>query len=146
MPHPGRGTILGIGKPAREDKEVQMGNAVAFFEIAGSDGDKLRRFYADLFGWRITRVPGDADYGLVAAEAPGIAGGIGRSERGVPGYATFYVEVDDPKAYLDKAEELGGKVIVPVSEVPGWDLTFALFADPEGHLVGLARGAAAVKP
>lgn len=123
-----------------------MGNAVAFFEIAGSDGTKLRQFYADLFGWQITGVPGDADYGLVAAEAPGIAGGIGRSQHGVPGYATFYVEVDDPKASLARAEELGGKTIVPPTEVPGWDLTFVLFADPEGHLVGLARGAAAVKP
>jgi predicted enzyme related to lactoylglutathione lyase len=74
------------------------------------------------------------------------AGGVGRSQHGVPGYATFYVEVDDPKAYLDKAEELGGKTIVPPAQVPGWDLTFALFADPEGHMVGLARGAAAVKP
>lgn len=145
MSKPGRGTILGDGKPAREDKEVQMGNAVVWFDIVGSDGARLRQFYADLFGWRISE-QGDADYGLVAAEAPGIAGGIGRSQDGGPGYVTVYVEVDDLKAYLARAEELGGKEIVPPTEVPGWDLTFALFADPDGHVVGLARGAAAVKP
>jgi hypothetical protein len=54
MAHPCRGTILGAGKPAREDKEIQMRNPVAWFEIVGSDGDM--------------------GYGLVAAEAPGIAG------------------------------------------------------------------------
>jgi uncharacterized protein len=54
---------------------------------------------------------------------------------------TFYVEVDDPAAYLAKAEELGGATVVPVSEVAGYGLTYALFTDPEGHMVGLSKGA-----
>jgi predicted enzyme related to lactoylglutathione lyase len=49
---------------------------------------------------------------------------------------TFYVEVDDPKAYLAKAESLGGKTVVPPTQVPEFDLIFAFFADPEGHVVG----------
>ncbi len=123
-----------------------MGNAVAWFEVVGSDGARLREFYARLFGWQISSDDSGMDYGLVAAEEPGIAGGIGRSQDGGPGHVTVYVEVDDPQAYLAKAEELGGKVIAPPMQVPGWDLTIALFADPDGHVVGLARGAAAVKP
>jgi len=39
---------------------------------------------------------------------------------------------------LDKAEQLGGKTIMPVTELP--QVTIALFADPEGHVVGLAKG------
>ncbi len=54
---------------------------------------------------------------------------------------TFYVEVDDPAAYLARAEKLGGKTIVPPSEIPDFGLTFAFFADPEGHVVGLSKGA-----
>ncbi|MDQ6779093.1 MAG: hypothetical protein M3071_23365 [Actinomycetota bacterium] len=54
---------------------------------------------------------------------------------------TFYVEVDDPAAYLKKAEELGGQTIMEPSEIPEFGLTFAFFADPEGHVIGLSRGA-----
>jgi hypothetical protein len=33
---------------------------------------------------------------------------------------------------------LGGKTIQPPTSVPG-GVTFALFADPEGHVVGLVK-------
>ena len=51
---------------------------------------------------------------------------------------TFYVGTDDPQASLDKAVALGGTVIMPVTELP--QVTIALFADPEGHVIGLASG------
>lgn len=54
---------------------------------------------------------------------------------------TFYVEVDDPAKFLEKAEKLGGMTIVPPTEIENFGLTFAFFADPEGHVVGLSRGA-----
>ena len=44
-----------------------MKNPVVWFEVVGMDGDKLRRFYSDLFGWKIDGATGDMDYGLVAA-------------------------------------------------------------------------------
>jgi predicted enzyme related to lactoylglutathione lyase len=53
----------------------------------------------------------------------------------------FYVEVDDPAAYLQRVESLGGTVVVPPTELPDFGLTFAFFADPEGHVVGLSKGA-----
>jgi len=50
----------------------------------------------------------------------------------------FYVEVDDPQKYLEQAESLGGKVVAPVTEIPD-QVTFALFADPEGHVIGIVK-------
>ena len=41
-------------------------------------------------------------------------------------------------AHLNKIESLGGKTLVPVTEIPG-QVTFALFADPEGHVVGIVK-------
>jgi uncharacterized protein len=118
--------------------------AVAWFEITGADGPKLQRFfYAGLFDWHIQDA-GDGQnsgYGLVQAGPNGIGGGIGAAQDGSPGQVTFYVEVDDPGAYLRKAEQLGGRTIVPPTEIPQYGLTFAFFADPEGHVVGLSRGA-----
>lgn len=54
----------------------------------------------------------------------------------------FYAEVDDPAAYLKNTEQLGGQTILASSETPEFGLTFAFLADPEGHVVGLSRGAA----
>ena len=51
---------------------------------------------------------------------------------------TFYIGVDDAQAALEQVEPLGGKTIQPPVQVPG-GVTFALFADPEGHVVGLVK-------
>ncbi len=113
-----------------------MGQPVVHFEIVGKDAKKLQEFYAGLFGWHI-----DADnpmnYGIVDTHGDGgIGGGIGPAQG--PNQVTFYVQVDDPQAYLNKIEGIGGKTIVPVTEIPDM-VTFALFADPEGNVVGLVK-------
>ena len=65
----------------------------------------------------------------------GIEGGIsGESQN--PG-ETIYAEVDDPQKYLDLAESLGGKVVMPVTDMGM--VTYGLFTDPEGHLVGVVK-------
>lgn len=115
--------------------------SVAWFEITGKDGPALQRFYSDLFGWTVND-PGDGSgYGLVEANAGGIAGGIGPAQDGGTGGVSFYVEVDNVETYLAQVEDLGGSVVVPPTEIPNFGLTFAFFADPEGHVVGLSKGA-----
>lgn len=119
-----------------------MANPVNWFEITGGDAARMQSFYSDLFGWKID-ANNPMSYGMVAAETGGIGGGIGPAAEGQPGGVTFYVEVDDPGACLTKVEQLGGKMIVPPTEIPGFGVTFALFSDPEGHVVGLTKAAAA---
>ena len=111
-----------------------MAAKVIHFEVVGKDGEALQKFYSDVFDWKLnTDNPGG--YGMVASDA-GIAGGIGATPDGSAGHVTFYVETDDPKATLAKVELLGGKVIMPLTEIAP-DTTVALFADPEGHVIGL---------
>ncbi len=52
---------------------------------------------------------------------------------------TFYAQVDDLQGYLDKAERLGGKTVLPPTEIPD-TVTLAMFTDPEGNLIGLVKG------
>jgi len=52
---------------------------------------------------------------------------------------TFYVQVSDLQAALKKAESLGGKTVVPVTKIPNV-VTFALFQNPEGNIVGIMKG------
>lgn len=116
-----------------------MGAPVVHFEVLGKDAKKLQSFYSNLFDWKIN-ADNLMDYGLVEAQGEGsIGGGIGSTEGGAPGHVTFYVQVDDLQAYLDKAESMGGKTVVPVTEIPNM-VTFALFRDPEGNTVGLVKG------
>jgi hypothetical protein len=105
--------------------------------VVGQDLPKLQSFYGELFDWKMQSVP-EMGYAMVEKEGDGIAGGIGQAQNGGPGHVTFYVSVADPQAVLDKAESLGGKTIMPVTELP--NVTIALFADPEGHVIGIAKG------
>ena len=110
-----------------------MGNEVIHVEVTGKDAAKLQSFYRDVFGWSLdTNNPGG--YGM--ARWGGFTAGIGAAQDGGPGLVTFYVHSDDPKAVLAKAEAAGGRVIMPLTEVAP-ETTIALFADPEGHVVGL---------
>jgi uncharacterized protein len=113
-----------------------MPNPVVHFEVVGTDGQKLQKFYGDLFDWKIN-ADNPMNYGIVDNGGDGINGGIGPSQSG-QAHVTFYVSVDDPQAYLDKAEQLGGKTVMPVTEIPNM-VTFALFADPEGNMVGVVK-------
>jgi predicted enzyme related to lactoylglutathione lyase len=114
-----------------------MANPVSWFEIVGKDADKLQKFYSDVFGWEYEQAPGPMKYGMISAGNGGIGGGVGEAQGGA-GHVTVYVEVDDPQAYLDKVEQHGGKTVMPVTEVPDM-VTFGLFADPEGHMVGVFK-------
>ncbi|MBA3376461.1 MAG: glyoxalase [Actinobacteria bacterium] len=120
-----------------------MGQPVVHFEVIGKDGEKLQRYYADLFGWEI-----DADnpmkYGSVQregnmnAEGIGIGGGIGTGPDGYAGHVTFYVEVLDVEAALAKAESLGGsRMFGPDVVTEGVEI--GQFSDPEDHVVGLVK-------
>ena len=112
-------------------------SSVIHFEVVGQDLPKLQSFYGELFGWKMQSIP-EMGYAMVEKEGDGIAGGIGQAQDGGPGHVTFYVSADDPQAVLDKAESLGGKTVMPVTKLP--NVTIALFADPEGHVIGIASG------
>jgi predicted enzyme related to lactoylglutathione lyase len=90
-----------------------VGQPVVHFEIMGSDAERLRSFYADLFDWTIN-ADNPMNYGIVDraanlnADGIGIGGGIGAMPEGAPGHVTVYVEVPDVEGALAKAESLGG--------------------------------------
>ena len=116
-----------------------MPNPVVHWEIVSSTrGKELQEFYATLFGWEInTNNP--FDYGVVDTQTDhGINGGVGPTQG--PSRVTIYAEVDDLQAYLDTVVELGGTVVMPITEIPG-AVTMALFSDPDGNITGLIQGA-----
>jgi predicted enzyme related to lactoylglutathione lyase len=117
-----------------------MGQPIIQLEIMGKDAAKLQKFYADVFSWQVNK-PGGPEFGfyaLVPSDSSGLAVGIGQEPSGTA-RTTAYIQVPDLQATLDRAVSMGGKVVVPPTEIPGV-LTFAHFADPEGNLIGLTKG------
>ncbi len=110
-----------------------MAAKIVHVEVVGKDGGALQEFYSDLFGWELdTNNPGG--YGML--RDGDLSAGIGASQDGRPGHVTFYVNAEDANATLRRVEELGGKVLMPLTEVAP-QTTIALFADPEGNVIGL---------
>ena len=116
-----------------------MPNPVVHFEITGADGSALQSFYRDLFDWKID-ANNEWQYGVVETGGDGgINGGIAENQDGATGgRVTVYAAVDDMQAYLDKAERLGAKVVMPVTDMG--DFAIALFTDPAGNVTGLVNG------
>jgi len=116
-----------------------MANPITWWEVYGKDGKKLQKFYADLFGWQVD-TSNPMNYGMVDThDSKGIDGGIAESDQGAQ--VMIYVEVDDIQAYLDKAMQMGGRLVVPATVIPD-QLTYAQFADIEGNVIGLIKNEA----
>lgn len=116
-----------------------MGQPVAFFEVLSPNHERAQRFYADLFNWQVAADPAMGGYGLVdtGAGEQAVGGGIGPAEQPGDAGVKIYIRVDDLDAYLDRAEALGGKRLVPPTDLPGDFGRFAIFTDPDGNQVGL---------
>ena len=116
-----------------------MGAPVVHFEIMGGKGSELEKFYAELFGWKINS-NNPMKYGAIetAAWPKSISGGVGPAHDGNK-RVSIYVQVEDLQATLDRVERLGGKTVLPPSQVPGGP-KLAMFADPAGNITGLFQG------
>ena len=111
-----------------------MANKICHFEVIGKDKAALETFYSSIFEWKLQPVMDE--YSLVF---PGVKpdGGIGTSPN-VDHYATFYVEVADVAAHLEKIESLGGKKLMGPMQVPNGPI-IGMFNDPAGNMIGLVQ-------
>lgn len=125
-----------------ENGGVKMDHTIVHFEIPAKNVDKLKKFYSELFGWKIEKAPGEMemDYWLVGTVPmdeqmislrSGVNGGMYKKTR-----RDFkpinYISVESADEYIKKIKALGGKIIAPKQEVPnvGWT---AMATDPEGN-------------
>jgi predicted enzyme related to lactoylglutathione lyase len=112
-----------------------MSNQVTHFQIIGTDGAALQRFYQQVFNWEYAPSPAET-YKLV--RNGGIGGGIGECPERKSSQVTFYVEVDDIDAALENIRRLGGTHVSGPHEVPNGP-RIALFQDPQKNVLGLVQ-------
>lgn len=111
---------------------------VTHFEIPVDDPDRARRFYGDVFDWRIAEWGGPVDYWLCTTgpeTEAGINGALTRRSSETPGLglAIGVASLDDT---LDRVPAAGGEVLQGRTPIPGvgW---LAVFRDPEGNVLSM---------
>jgi uncharacterized protein len=127
-----------------------MDHTIIHFEIPAKNVVKLKKFYEDLFAWKFTKFsPGSElenqfEYWNIETVPvgekgqplrPGVNGGMYPLQK-PENKQTNYISVESADKYIEKAKQLGGKIISPKMEIPniGW---WALIEDPEGNVFGV---------
>ena len=114
---------------------------IVHIEIPATDAKTAGKFYSDLFDWKMEHDP-NLNYVQFTAEG-GPGGGFAPLGQGdpngfevKPGNVLIYIDTDDIEGTLARVESLGGKILVPKSEIPtvGW---YGFFTDPTGNPIGL---------
>ena len=109
-----------------------MAGKLVHFEMPAKDGNRARRFYGSLLGWKFkdAGMPG-LDYFMTEGIEP-VAAVFTRPDQKGP---VIYFDVDDIDAAIGKARQLGGKA-EKKAPVPGqgW---FAACTDTEGNSFSL---------
>lgn len=123
-----------------------MDHTIVHFEIPANNVKKLRKFYAELFGWKIEKSLGPMDYWQIETVPvdekmmplrPGVNGGLYKKER-PENKPVNYISVESIEKYIEKVKALGGKIVQQKQEVPGvgW---IAVVLDPEGNQIAMLQ-------
>jgi uncharacterized protein len=109
-------------------------SAFVHMELSTGDPDAAKRFYKELFGWKLTdeKMPDGNVYTMFDTRAGGPGGGI--MKKMMPEQPTAwlgYVGVKSAKKAMERARSLGAIPIVEYKEIPGYG-AFGIFVDPTG--------------
>ncbi len=114
-------------------------NIANWFEIPVKDLDRAGKFYAKVFGVKLT-LEGHVAFFPYAEEGPGAAGSLTRFESYEPSHSgtLVYFGVDDINEILRRVNANGGKTLLPKTRIGISGFGFiAHFEDCEGNRVGL---------
>jgi predicted enzyme related to lactoylglutathione lyase len=130
------GAAVGVWQPGthRGAGLVNKPNSLCWNELVTRDVAGMKSFYAKVLGFTYDPMPmGDFDYEVIkVGERPN--GGImpmnGPMWEGIPSHWMVYFAVADTDAMASKCEQLGGKIMVPPTDMSVG--RFSVLADPQG--------------
>jgi predicted enzyme related to lactoylglutathione lyase len=115
-------------------------HSVIHFELSSKDQDVMKAFYGSVFGWEFQDWP-EMNYVTFTTGEGKLGGGFSPvSEDNPAGLVVNYVNCDDINSSITSIKENGGKLIMPVMEIPDVGQV-AMFTDPSGNTVGLLQPA-----
>ena len=111
---------------------VALMSAIVYFEIFCDEEERARKFYSQLFGWKVESIPGTKYCNITTQE--GAFGGL--TKRFPHQKIINYFGVPSVQQVCSRVEALGGRVLVPRMAVPKAGY-YALCMDSENNLFGL---------
>lgn len=121
------------------DERFKQAGAFSWCELMTTDVAAAKAFYTQLLGWTIEDMPmQDMTYTVlkVGDEAVGGMMPMPPQAQGAPPHWGTYVTVADVDATAALAEALGGKLIVPPTDIPGVG-RFSVLQDPQGAVLSV---------
>ena len=112
---------------------------ITHFIVPAEDMERAKKFYLELFDWRIERFPGPIDYYAITTTDEKGEGGLGGGlvKRETPSETIVnYIDVPSIDEYIAKVKTLGGKIVMPKTAVPGIGYA-AVCLDTENNTFGL---------
>lgn len=118
---------------------------IVHFEIPSDNVEKSKKFYGDLFGWTIEKVPSDmlpegVEYwGITTKDHEGnnaVMGGLMKRHDPEQQGILNYIDVKSVDEYSDKVKQLGGTVKVPKMAIPKMGY-MTICSDTENNTFGL---------
>ena len=115
-----------------------MANPFVHIELTTGDPERAKEFYGKLFDWKLEDFPMEDDvYTIIHVGDHGAGGGIMKTPApDIPTRWLAYIEMDDVAEKTAVTTQLGGRVEVEKTEVPGMGW-FAVITHPTGGTVGL---------
>jgi predicted enzyme related to lactoylglutathione lyase len=112
-----------------------------WFDLMTTDPKAARRFYGDLIGWTLEEWEGgEQPYTMFSNGGTTLGGSMllpqEALDAGVPPHWLGYVGVADVDATVAQATGMGGKVVVPGTDIPTVG-RFAVLADPQGAVLAV---------
>ncbi|WLT31006.1 VOC family protein [Geothrix sp. PMB-07] len=113
---------------------------VVHFEFTVPDPEQAGRFYAQVFGWSIQKLPDPVRYWQIKAAGnakEGITGGIVQSKSGAP-RVSVTIQVESLDETCAKVLQEGGALVTERQAIPGFGLHI-LCKDPQGNFFALIQ-------
>ncbi len=109
---------------------------IIHFEIPAENLDRAKKFYSELFSWKIKELPGRKGYLEIRAEGDGTISGSLMKRMRPQQTIINYIDVPSLDQCIAKVERLGGKILVNKKAVPGTGY-FAVCLDTENNTFGI---------
>jgi predicted enzyme related to lactoylglutathione lyase/uncharacterized protein YndB with AHSA1/START domain len=108
-------------------------------ELLTSDEAGATKFYSTVFGWQTAEFPGaGVKYTIWKQQGKGLGGLSKRPTEAIPPHWLGYVTVADVDATVKKADQAGGKALMPAFDVPTVG-RIAVIQDPQGAALGIIQ-------
>ena len=117
--------------------EKKQSASIAWFEIPADNVARAKKFYGELFAWKIEKFPGPQDYWHIdTAGADETPDGALKKRKHPQEPVVNYISVDSVTEFSKKIEKLGGKICIAKTAVPQMGY-FAVCQDTEGNAFGI---------